>query len=171
MAPLYGTPADVGSNVAGTDDGTGTCAMLTDGQLSAAIGQASNKVCAYVGTDYETDAATPVVVVPPLVTTLTIQLATYYATLTYRKGKDLSSLRPHLPWATSMRCGTLTDIASGAITVDPVPPGDPVSGSGHVVQTIPRIFHGSDSGTMRDGQGGIMPAGAPGSALRDGWYR
>ena len=170
MAPLYCTPADVRSNVAGTDDGTGTCAMLTDGQLSAAIGQASNKVSAYVGTDYETDAATPVVVVPPLVTTLTIQLATYYATLTYRKGKDLSALGSHyLGYADAM--ATLNDIASGAISVDPVPPGDPVSGSGHVINTVPRSLTMEDAGAMPDGCGGIMPAGAPGSALRDGWYR
>jgi phage gp36-like protein len=170
MAPLYCTPADIRENVSGTDAGTGTCAMLTDAQLNEAIGNASNKVSAYVGTDYETDAATPVVVIPPLVVTLTIQIATFYATLTYRKGKDLSQWDPvYLGYLDATK--TLADIAAGRIQVAPTPPGDPVSVGGHVRNTIPTIFTGDDSGTMADGRGGIQPAGAGGSLLRDGWYR
>jgi phage gp36-like protein len=169
VTALYCTPADIKTNVAGTDAGTGTCAQLPDEQLTAAITQASTKVSAYIGTDYETDAATPTVTVPPLVVTLTIQLATFYATLTYRKGKDLSAFDPvYLAYQDAMR--TLQDIISGLVEIDPTPPGDPPPAAGHVVQTIPAIFRHSDSGTMPDGRGGIMPAGAPGSALRDGWW-
>jgi phage gp36-like protein len=155
--------------VAGTDAGTGTCAALTDDQLSAAITQASAKVSAYVGSDYETDAATPVVVVPDLVKTITIQLATFYATLTYRKGKDLSAFDPvYLGYLDAKQ--TLQDIISGKVEVAPTPPGDPVTAGGKVINTVPKTFRFEDSGTVPDGRGGIMPAGAPGSALRDGWW-
>lgn len=170
MAPMYCSIADVKNNVSGTDDGTGTCAQLADGPISAAIAQASNKVSAYAGTVYETDPATPTVTVPDLVVTLTIQLAVYYATLIYRKSKDLTAQDPvALMYADAMR--TLMDINSGKISVDPVPPGDPVSTGGHVVQTVPRIFDYSDSGVEYDGRGGIEPVGAPGSLLRDGWQQ
>lgn len=169
MTALYCTPADVRTNVSSTDAGTGTCAQLTDDELSAAITQASTKVSAYIGTDYETDAATPSVTVPGLVKTITIQLATFYATLNYRKNKDLSAWDPvWLAYQDGMQ--TLKDIISGLVEIDPTPPGDPPPAAGHVVQTIPAIFRHSDSGTVPDGRGGIMPAGAPGSALRDGWW-
>ena len=167
-AVMYCLPSDIRANVAGTDAGTGTCAQLGDDQLNAAITQASAKVSAYAGTSYVIDAADPVVVVPDLVRTCAIQLATFYATLTYRKGKDLSQFDPVL-LSYNDAISTLKDIAAGRIDVDPGSPGDPVDRPGHVVQTIPRIFDWSDSGTMPDGRGGIEPAGAPGSRLADGW--
>ena len=168
MAVMYCLPSDIRANVAGTDAGTGTCAQLGDDQLNAAITQASAKVSAYAGTSYVIDAADPVVVVPDLVRTCAIQLATFYATLTYRKGKDLSQFDPVL-LSYNDAISTLKDIAAGRVDVDPGSPGDPVDRPGHVVQTIPRIFDWSDSGTRPDGRGGIEPAGAPGSRLADGW--
>jgi phage gp36-like protein len=165
---MYCLPSDIRANVAGTDAGTGTCAALEDYQLSAAIAQASAKVSSYAGTAYVADAADPVVVVPDLVKTCAIQLATFYATLTYRKGKDLSPMDPvYLGYLDAI--GTLKDVAAGRVDVDPGSPGDPVDRPGHVAQTIPRIFDWSDSGTRPDGRGGIEPAGAPGSRLADGW--
>jgi hypothetical protein len=166
---MYCTAADIRLAVAGTDDGTGTCAMLTDQQLLGAIAQASSKVSAYVGTDYEPDATTPSVTVPDLVKGITVQLATFFATLIYRKGKDLSAFDPaYLAYVDANK--TLADIASGLIDVAPPTPGAPDDAPGHVTQTIPRIFTMHDSGVEWDGRGGIEPAGAPGSLLRDGWY-
>jgi hypothetical protein len=168
MPVSYCLPADIRSNVAGTDAGTGTCAMLEDSQLLAAIAQASSKVSAYAGTAWFVDANDPVIVIPDLIKTTTIQLATFYATLTYRKGKDLSQYDPVvLGYTDAMR--TLTDIQSGKIDVVPTPPNDPVSDSGYVRNTIPAIFRYEDSGTEPDGRGGIMAAGAAGSRLIDGW--
>lgn len=165
---MYCLPSDIRSNVAGTDAGTGTCAQLEDAQLLAAIQQASAKVSAYVGTAYVVDAADPVAVVPDLVKSVTIQLATFYATCVYRKNKDFSQFDPVL-LSYNDAIKTLTDIAAGRIDVAPTGPASPTDRPGHVVNTIPRIFRPGDSGTERDGRGGIEAAGAPGSRLMDGW--
>lgn len=168
MAPSYCTPSDIRANVAGTDAGTGTCAALEDYQLAAAIAQASAKVSAYCGTTWEADAADPVIVIPDLVASITIQLATFYATLTYRKGKDLSQFDPVL-LGYNDAMATLKDVIAGNIEIAPTAPNDPTDRPGHVVNVLPRIFTFEDSGTIPDGRGGIQAAGAPGSALRDGW--
>jgi phage gp36-like protein len=165
---MYCLPADIRNNVAGTDAGTGTCAQLEDSQLNAAIAQASAKVSSYVGTAYVVDAADPVIVVPDLVKTCTIQIATFYATLTYRKGKDLSQFDPvYLGYQDAI--ATLTDVVAGNIEVAPTAPADPTDKPGHVVQTIPSIFTCEDSGTVPNGRGGITAAGAPGARLAEGW--
>lgn len=169
MGAMYCLPSDIRSNVAGTDAGTGTCAMLEDAQLNAAIGQASAKVGAYVGTAYVVDAADPVIVVPDLVKTVTVQLATFYATLTYRKGKDLSAMDPvYLGYLDANKI--LTDIAAGLIEVAPTAPADPTDKPGHVVNTLPSIFTFGDSGTVPNRRGGIEAAGAPGARFGEGWY-
>jgi phage gp36-like protein len=169
MGAMYCLPADIRNNVAGTDAGTGTCAQLEDSQLNAAIAQASAKVSSYVGTSYVVDAADPVIVIPDLVKTCTIQIATFYATLTYRKGKDLSQFDPVL-LGYNDAIATLKDVVNGLIEVAPTAPADPTDRLGHVVQTIPSIFTYSDSGTMPNGRGGIETAGAPGTRLNEGWH-
>jgi phage gp36-like protein len=168
MAAMYCLPSDIRANVAGTDAGTGTCAQLSDDQLNGAIAQASAKVSAYVGTSYVVDAADPVITVPDLVTTCTIQLATFYATLVYRKGKALSAMDPvYLGYQDAIK--TLTDVAAGRIEVAPTAPADPTDKPGHVVQTIPSIFTFADSGTVPNRRGGIEAAGAPGTRFGEGW--
>lgn len=168
MPAMYCLPADIRANVAGTDAGTGTCAMLEDYQLNAAIAQASSKVSAYVGTSYVVDAADPAITVPDLVKTCAIQIATFYATLTYRKGKDLSAMDPvYLGMIDANKI--LADIAGGLIEVAPTAPADPTDRPGYVRNTIPSIFTYEDSGTEPNGRGGIEPAGAPGSRFMDGW--
>jgi phage gp36-like protein len=165
---MYCTAADIRLAVAGTDDGTGTCAMLTDAQLNGAIAQASAKVSAYVGTDYEPDAASPSVTVPDLVKGLTVQLGTFYGTLIYRKGKDLAAYDPVL-LGYNDAIATLKDIASGLIDVAAPTPGAPDDAPGHVVNPSPKIFTMHDSGVVSDGRGGITPEGAPGSVFGDPW--
>jgi phage gp36-like protein len=169
MGAMYCLPSDIRENVGGTDAGTGTCAALEDYQLNAAIAQASAKVSAYAGTTYVVDAADPVVVVPDLVKTCTVQIATYYATLTYRKGKDMSAFDPvYLGYEDAMK--TLTDVVNGWIEIDPSTPGEPVVDAGHVVQTIPRIFDHQDSGTVINPlTRRIEPEGAPGRGWDGGW--
>lgn len=164
----YCQPSDIRNNVAGTDNGTGTCAQLTDEQLSASIAQASAKVSAYVGTSWFTDANDPVIVIPDLIFNLAVQIGTFYATLTYRKGKDLSAFDPvYLGWMDAM--ATLKDIVNGNIEVVPTPPSDPTDRGGYVRNTLPSVFTYEDSGVRPNGRGGIEAAGGPGSLLNDGW--
>jgi phage gp36-like protein len=168
MTAMYCLPGDIRANVAGTDAGTGTCATLNDDQLNGAIGRASAKVSAYVGTSYVVDTADPVITVPDLVMHLTVQIATYYATLVYRKGKALSAMDPaYLGYEDAMK--TLADVVNGWIEVNPTAPADPVDKPGHVVNTLPSIFTYEDSGTVPNRRGGIEPAGAPGSRFSEGW--
>lgn len=169
MGAMYCLPSDIRDNVAGTDAGTGTCAQLEDYQLSAAIGRASSKVSAYVGTTYVVDANDPVIVVPDLVTDLTVAIGSYYATLTYRKGKDLSQYDPILlGYQDAM--ATLQDIVAGKIEVAPTAPADPTDRPGHVINTVPKTFTFEDSGVVPNHRGGIEPAGAPGARFGEGWF-
>lgn len=168
MTVYYCTPDDIRENVGGTDSGTGTCAKLTDEQLTDAIGRASSKVSAYAGTTFEPDASNPAIVVPDLIAAITLAIATFYATLTYRKGKDLSAFDPvYLGYQDALRM--LADIASGTIQVTPPDPGEPDATPARVINTLPSVFTYEDSGTRPTGRGGIAAAGAPGSLLRDGW--
>jgi len=153
----YCTPADIRANVAGTDDGTGTCAQLDVRILQAKIAQASSRVSSYTGETYDPAA------VPDLVKDLTVQMATYYATLVYRKGRDLSQFDPvMLGYQDAM--ATLNAIAAGKIQVTPSqpdePPGTPPQPArARVVNTIPRVFGGQDSATELGPAGRLRPAG------------
>lgn len=168
MPVSYCLPADIRNNVAGTDGGTGTCAMLEDDQLSEAIARASSKVSAYAGTAWFVDVNDPVIVIPDLIVSLTIAIGTFYATLTYRKGKDLTTTDPvYLGYTDATQ--TLKDIASGLIDVAPTPPADAPDRAGKVINKLPAIFTFENSGVLPNGRGGIEVAGAPGSLLRDGW--
>lgn len=168
MPTYYITPADVRDNVAGTDLGAGTCAQLDNPELAAAIGRASARVSAWTGSSYDPDA------VPDLIFDLTVQLATYYATLTYRKSRDLAPTDPvYLGYQDAM--ATLKGISSGSITVVPVPPdpgGTPPQPSApRVINTIPRAFGPEDAG-VEFGPGGRLEAQrARGSGWggRGGW--
>lgn len=169
MAAMYCLPSDIRDNLGSTDAGTGTAAMLEDYQLSQAIARASAKVSAYVGTSYVVDEADPVIIVPDLVKDLTIAIGAYFATLTYRKGKDLSQYDPVLlSYQDAMT--TLQDIVAGKIEVAPTAPADPTDRPGHVVNTVPRTFTYEDSGVVPNGRGGIEPAGAPGARFGEGWW-
>jgi phage gp36-like protein len=156
MPVSYCTPADIRNNVAGTDDGTGTCAQLDASILLAKIAQASSRVSSYTGEAYDPSE------VPDLVKDLTVQLATYYATLTYRKGKDLGPQDPvYLSYLDAM--ATLKAIAAGQVQVTPSqpsgPPGTPPAPvRARVINRIPAVFSPADSATeIRAGR--LRPSG------------
>jgi phage gp36-like protein len=108
-------------------------------------------------------------VIPALIATVTVQIATFYATLTYRKGKDMSAFDPvMLGYTDAMQ--TLKDLATGKIQLAPPDPGEPSATQARVINSLPKIFEYSDSGVVPTGRGGIAAAGAPGTSLRDGWY-
>ena len=168
MTLSYCAPADVRNNVAGTDSGTGTCAQLSDPELGTAINRASSRVSAWTGETYD-----PTVPPPDLIFDLTVQLATYYGTLIYRKGKALPAEDPvMLGYQDAMT--TLKAISSGSVTVVPSPPdeppGTPVEPSAaRVINTIPACFTGGDSATEITPWGGLRARGAWGSGGRGGW--
>lgn len=168
MPSYYCEPADIRANVAGTDSGSGTCAQMNDPFLQDAIGRASSRVSAYTGEDYDPSE------VPDLVAGLTVQLATYYATLTYRKSMDLSATDPiALGYADAM--ATLRAISTGQVQVSPAqpqePPVAPQPSVPRVVNTIPAVFSGSDSATEVTPWGNLRARGAYGSGWGDrgGW--
>lgn len=167
MPTYYCTPADIRSNVAGTDEGTGTCAAMPDLELNAAISKASTRVGSYTGTAYDPGA------VPDLIADLTVQLATYYATLTYRKSRDLAATDPvYLQYVDAM--ATLRAISSGSITVVPVPPapgGTPPQPSvPRVINTVPGVFTDEDAGVQRTLGGRIEAQRARGAGWGRGGY-
>ena len=166
MVNYYCAPSDVRDNVAGTDSGTGTCAQLSDSELTAAIVRASSRVSAWTGQAYDPPD------VPDLIFDLTVQLATWYGTLTYRKGKALPADDPvALGYADAM--ATLKAISSGSVVVVPPDPGDPPGPDEpqpsvpRVINTIPSVFSGRDSATEVTSGGRLRAAGAWGTGR--GW--
>lgn len=98
----YSRPADVraalvpGGGETPVTDGPRTAASLEDEQLQEAIEQADDRINAYLAALY----AVPVPVntitgaVPGVVRALSRDIAAYLATLTFRKGKDLTPTDP-----------------------------------------------------------------------------
>jgi phage gp36-like protein len=109
----YCTPEDVrGALGPLVLDKSRTAQELTDGELANAIASSQTIVDGYTGTSYSDGS------VPGLVKTLTQDIAAYYATLTYRRGKALTADDPvTLRYAAAITM--LGDIVSGVITLDP----------------------------------------------------
>lgn len=137
--------------VSGIDCGPqGTPAELTKDQLEASIAAAQAIVDGYVKARFEDDA------VPELVRSLTRNLACYDATLTYRKGVDVSSTDPaYLRYQEAM--DLLKAIAAGDVDVTPTPPtpddDDGDEQIGRVVNTVPAMFDRDDVGIELDRRG------------------
>src|ERR1700735_3394568 len=95
MTARYCSPEDIRQMVRGTDpNGVGTAAELSDEQLMIAITRASSTVTSYVGTKWEIESLNPALTVPQMVHDLAAGLASYYATLMYRRGKSLDQYDP-----------------------------------------------------------------------------
>jgi hypothetical protein len=84
----YALPADIREVLAPDGSFAGTAAEFTDDQMSQHIQRAQGLVDGSTGVVF-TD-----VNVPPIVKGLVIALGAYYATLAYRKGKDLAQFDP-----------------------------------------------------------------------------
>lgn len=88
MPTPYIEPGDVREAVAPDGNYSGTCAELNDEQLERHIARAQGRVDATTGFAYTAGN------VPVLVQGVAIALASYYATLAYRKGKELGQYHP-----------------------------------------------------------------------------
>lgn len=114
---MYAAPADIRFALAPDGSLTGTAAELDDDQLNAHIRRAQNLVDGYTATPFNDSN------VPDLLKDLVVQLASFYATLAYRKGKELLATHPvYLSYMDAQR--TLTGIKNGTIEFEP-PTADP----------------------------------------------
>jgi phage gp36-like protein len=142
---LYASVADLRNVLAGTDSGTGTAAALTDAQLTLALYAASNRVSVYAGNVY--DSSVPEADPPAILHDLTLDLACFWAAKTYMKYKAIEPTSPiYLAYVNAM--SILQAVRAGTILLDPSPaPGIAANESGTVINQIPRVFTGANSGT------------------------
>lgn len=111
----YIAPPAVRESAAPDGSVTGTCGELDDEQLQGHIVRAQALVDGYTGQPfYDWNA-------PELVKDLTTTMAVYYATLAYRKGKELSTTHPvYLAYQDAQK--TLKGIQDGTINFEPPSP-------------------------------------------------
>jgi hypothetical protein len=108
----YATPSDIRETLAPDGNTTGTAAELSDEQLQRHLERGQELVDGMVGTVYPDDSA------PMLLAGLVMALGSYYATLAYRKGKDLSQFDPvYLMYQDARQ--TLKDIKTGDVNPTP----------------------------------------------------
>ncbi len=156
---LYASIDDLRSVLAGTDNGTGTAWQLNESQLTLALYSASNRVSVYAGSIY--DGSSPAAVPPPILHDLTLDLAVFWATTTYMKNKAIEPTHPvYIKYSNAM--SILQDVRAGKILLDPAPaPGIAANESGTVINLIPRVFTGADSGTRFDPMTGTVEPDTP----------
>lgn len=147
----YSLPADIREAVAPDGNFSGTCAELTDDQLTQHLTRAQSVVDASTGKAF-TDTN-----VPPLLKGLVLALGAYYATLAYRKGKDLSQQDPiYLLYQDAE--ATLTQIRNSEIDIV-----SPVDTDAVPAETSPKVInpllYGATAFTKEDFGLVVVPAG------------
>jgi phage gp36-like protein len=158
---LYATEADLKLALSGTDSGTGTAVQLSDAQINLALIEASNRVSTYAGQIY--DSSSPGLTPPPMLQSLTLDIAVFYATTYYMKHKDMAATHPvWLKYTEAMKM--LNDVRDGKIVLNIYPPSEEAQGiggpvTGHVINRVPDIFTGEDSNTTT--RGGVLQADVP----------
>lgn len=166
MSTLYATLADLRLTMDGTDSGTGTAAMLTDAQLTLALQAASNRVSVYAGNVF--DGSTPQATPPDIFHDLTLDLAAFWATVTYRKSKALAPDDPvRLRYNDAQ--AILNAVRDGKLRLDVVAPGGVGEEVGVVINNIPNIFTGDDSNTTLNPLTGALQADVPSDMWRPGY--
>ena len=155
---LYATVADLRNVMSGTDSGTGTAAQLTDAQLELALYSASNRVSVYAGNSYDSSsaAANP----PAILHDLTLDLARFWAAVTYLKWKAVDATSPtFIAYKDAM--AILEAVRDGKILLDPAPAPGIGSEVGTIINRVPAIFTGRDSNTRIDPATGVLEADSP----------
>ena len=124
----------------------GTPADIAPAIVQMAINQASAKVSSWTSQQWAVDASGNQVNAPDMIVSLTIDIATYYATLSYRKNKPLAPNDPVL-LRYNDACTDLKAIQEGEIDPNPEPLNEPISSPGHTVNVNPPTFTPADSNT------------------------
>jgi hypothetical protein len=107
----YAAPADIRNAVAPDGSFVGTCAELDDEQLQTHLQRAEDLVNGYTDVRFSSGN------VPGIVKDLEISLAAFYATLAYRKGKELSETHPvYLAYQDAQT--TLKGIKAGSVNFE-----------------------------------------------------
>jgi phage gp36-like protein len=155
---LYASVADLRNVMSGTDSGTGTAAQLTDAQLELALYSASNRVSVYAGNVF--DSSVPQAVPPAILHDLTLDLARFWAAVTYLKWKAVETTSP-IFIAYQNAISILQDVRDGKITLGVgVAPGVGED-VGTVINRIPPVFTGRDSNTRVSPETGFLEADSP----------
>ena len=175
---MYSSISDLKLVLDSTDAGTGTAAQLSDEQLTLALTAATDRVTMYAGLYYDDPATTPT-----MITSITLDLAAWWATTYYLKAKDMGPNHPVVLRYTEAT-KVLEAIRKGEVDVN-VPAASASGGGsggesgGKVINRIPAVFTGYDSNTrVLDGvltadtppsvRGGPRPGVKPYSGA-DGW--
>lgn len=148
--PAYATVADVRVILARDDsDPTGTAATLPDVKITAELVAASAEVDARLAGRY----LVPFAAAPPLVATLTRDIAAYRANLLYRQSEDLAADDPMVLRYTAAQL-LLEKLASGAADLPGVGTGDGNSTAGvaHVRNQYAGQLFGPDNFGLGYGQ-------------------
>ena len=156
---LYATVDDLRNVLSGTDSGTGTAAALTTEQLTLALYAASNRVSVYAGNIY--DSSTSDADPPGILHDLTLDLACFWADKTYLKHKAVDPQSPiYIAYQNAM--SILQDVRAGKILLDPVAAPGIGQETGTIINRVPGIFTGENSGTrVNPGTGMIEPDSVP----------
>lgn len=114
---MYAAPAEVRNVLApgGSKDDPATAASLSDDDLTAAITRAGNRVDTRLAGRY----AVPFDPAPDVIHDLTVDLAAYEATLTFRKGRDFESNLDPVYLRGQAAMTLLGQIASGQVELEP----------------------------------------------------
>jgi phage gp36-like protein len=166
VTTLYASLEDLRLTMDGTDSGTGTAAQLTDAQLTLALQAASNRVSVYAGNVFDGSSAqaTP----PDIFHDLTLDLAAFWATVTYRKSKALAPDDPvRLRYNDAQNI--LNAVRNGKLRLDVQPPGSVGEEVGVVINNIPNIFNSGDSNTAINPMTGGLEADVPSDMWRPGY--
>lgn len=155
---LYASVADLRAVMSGTDSGTGTAAQLTDAQLELALYSASNRVSVYAGNVF--DSSTPEATPPAILHDLTLDLARFWAAVTYLKWKAVETTSPiYIAYMNATQI--LQDVRAGKILLDPVTAPGIGSETGVIINRVPPVFTGRDSNTRIDVTTGTLEADSP----------
>jgi phage gp36-like protein len=155
---LYASVADLRNVMSGTDSGTGTAAQLTDAQLELALYSASNRVSVYAGNVF--DGSTPAANPPAILHDLTLDLARFWAAVTYLKFKAIETTSPtYIAYMNATQM--LNDVRDGKILLDPAPAPGIGDETGVVINRIPPVFTGRDSNVRIDPLTGVLEADSP----------
>lgn len=157
--PAYCSTDDVVTAVTSFNAG-GTPGDIATDIVQAAVYQASAKVSAWTGIDWGTDSNGNTVPVPDIIQSITINIAAYYATLSYRKNKPVETNDPVL-LRYNDSVADLKAVQEGMITPSPEPSGKPIHAPGRVINTQLRAFTPYDSGTRVTRGGYVTPEDYP----------
>lgn len=156
--PAYCSVSDVITAMT-SYNAAGTPGEISSTIVTLAVNQASAKVSSWTFQEWGTDQSGNAVPVPDIIQSITINIAAYYATLSYRKNKPLENNDP-VVLRYNDAITELKAIQQGQINPDPNAPNEMFNAPGTIRNVRPRIFTPQDSGTTIE-RGRVEPSTYP----------